>query len=45
MTTALPAANPYLSATGSTDTWLATATGMGPNTAKSTGGYVSYTAN
>lgn len=27
-----------------TDTWLVTATGLGPNTASSTGGYVSYTA-
>jgi hypothetical protein len=44
MATALTGTNAYLSTTGSTDTWLATATGMGPNTASSTGGYVSYTA-
>jgi len=29
---------------GGTDTWLTVGTGMEPNTAKSTGGYVSYTA-
>jgi hypothetical protein len=38
------ATNAYLAGTGA-DTWTVTATGMGPNTASSTGGYVSYTAN
>jgi len=36
-------ANAFLAGTGA-DTWLVVGTGMEPNTAKSTGGYVSYTA-
>jgi len=44
MTTALVATltNAYLDS--GTDTWLATLTGMAANSAKSTGGYASYTA-
>jgi len=38
----LVGANAYLS--GGTDTWLVAETGMEPNSAKSTGGYVSYSA-